>query len=155
MKPTMTLPLGEEGASPMPRASGHSRATSWERRPARLSTARKAICSADLSELRRPASPGARARSEPRRTVPGAWYATCTTYVETRGRYREATKRRHFIARIEGKTMNLLWAVAVVFFVLWILGFAAFHVTSGFIHVLLVLALITIVFQLVSGRRTT
>jgi hypothetical protein len=50
--------------------------------------------------------------------------------------------------------MNLLWAVAVVFFVLWLLGFAAFHVTSGFIHILLVLALITVVFQLVSGRRT-
>ena len=76
-------------------------------------------------------------------------------YVQTRGGYREATKRRNFTARIEGNTMNLLWAVAVVFFVLWMLGFVAFHVTSGFIHVLLVLALITIVFQLVSGRRTT
>jgi Family of unknown function (DUF5670) len=71
------------------------------------------------------------------------------------GAYRAATRRKNLIARIEGNTMNLLWAVAVVFFVLWILGFAAFHVTSGFIHVLLVLALLTIVFQLVSGRRTT
>jgi hypothetical protein len=50
--------------------------------------------------------------------------------------------------------MNLLWAIAVVFFVLWILGFAAFHVTSGFIHILLVLALVAVVFRLVTGRRT-
>jgi hypothetical protein len=51
--------------------------------------------------------------------------------------------------------MNLLWAIAVVFFVLWLLGYAAFHVTSGLIHVLLLLALITIAVRLVTGRRTT
>jgi hypothetical protein len=52
------------------------------------------------------------------------------------------------------KTMNLLWALAVVFFVLWLLGFAAFHVTSGFVHVLLVLAVVAVVFRLVTGHRT-
>jgi hypothetical protein len=50
--------------------------------------------------------------------------------------------------------MDLLWIVAVVFFVLWMLGFAAFHVTSGFVHILLVLAVIAVVFRLVSGHRT-
>jgi hypothetical protein len=50
--------------------------------------------------------------------------------------------------------MNFLWAIAVVFFVLWILGFAAFHVTSGLIHVLLLLALVAIAVRLFSGRRT-
>ena len=50
--------------------------------------------------------------------------------------------------------MSFLWAIAVVCFVLWILGFAAFHVTSGFIHILLVLALVAVVFRLVTGRRT-
>jgi hypothetical protein len=49
--------------------------------------------------------------------------------------------------------MNFLWALAVVFFVLWILGFVALHVTSGFIHVLLVLAVVAVVFRLVSGRQ--
>jgi hypothetical protein len=52
------------------------------------------------------------------------------------------------------KTMNLLWTIAVVFFVLWILGFAAFHVTTGFIHILLVLAVIAVIFRLVTGHRT-
>ncbi len=50
--------------------------------------------------------------------------------------------------------MYLLWVIAVVFFVLWLLGFAAFHVTTGFIHLLLVLAVVAVVFQLISGRRT-
>jgi hypothetical protein len=52
------------------------------------------------------------------------------------------------------ETMNLLWAVAVVFVVLWMVGFLAFHVTTGFIHVLLLLAVVAVVFRLVSGRRT-
>jgi len=50
--------------------------------------------------------------------------------------------------------MNFLWAIAVVFFVLWIVGFVAFHVTSGLIHVLLLLALVAIAVRLFSGRRT-
>ena len=36
---------------------------------------------------------------------------------------------------------------------LWALGFLAFHVTSGLIHLLLVIALIVIVARLVTGRR--
>jgi len=50
--------------------------------------------------------------------------------------------------------MNLLWAVAVVFFVLWLVGFTAFHVTTGFIHLLLLLAVIAIVARLFTGPRT-
>ena len=49
--------------------------------------------------------------------------------------------------------MNLLWALAVVFIALWAFGFFAFHVTNGLIHLLLVVALVAIVFRLVSGRR--
>jgi hypothetical protein len=50
--------------------------------------------------------------------------------------------------------MDLLWALAFVFIVLWMLGFLAFHVTTGFIHMLLVVAVVVIVFRLISGRRT-
>jgi hypothetical protein len=48
----------------------------------------------------------------------------------------------------------MLWTIAVVLVVLWAMGFVAFHVTSGFIHLLLLVALVVIVLQLVSGRRT-
>lgn len=47
----------------------------------------------------------------------------------------------------------MLWTIAVVLVVLWAMGFVAFHVTTGFIHLLLVLALVVVVVQLVSGRR--
>jgi len=47
----------------------------------------------------------------------------------------------------------MLWTIAVVFLVLWALGFAAFHVTTGFIHLLLLAAVVVVVVQLVSGRR--
>ncbi len=49
--------------------------------------------------------------------------------------------------------MNVLWGLAVLFVVLWLLGFTAFHVTSGLIHLLLVLAVATVLVRLVMGRR--
>ena len=46
----------------------------------------------------------------------------------------------------------MLWAIFVVVLVLWLLGFT-FHIAGGLIHLLLVVALIILVFNLVSGRR--
>jgi hypothetical protein len=48
---------------------------------------------------------------------------------------------------------NMLWTLAVILFVLWILGFAVFHVAGGLIHLLLVIAVIVIIFRLITGRR--
>lgn len=47
----------------------------------------------------------------------------------------------------------MIWSIAVILFVLWILGFAVFHVTGGLIHILLVVAVIVVIYQLVTGRR--
>ena len=47
----------------------------------------------------------------------------------------------------------MLITLAVIIIILWALGFLAFHVTSGLIHILLVVALIIIVIRLVTGRR--
>ena len=49
--------------------------------------------------------------------------------------------------------MNLLWALAVIFLVMWALGFGVFHVTGAFIHLLLVLAVIAVLVRVISGRR--
>jgi hypothetical protein len=46
----------------------------------------------------------------------------------------------------------MLWTIFVVVLVLWLLGFS-FHIAGGLIHLLLVVALIILVFNLVSGRR--
>ncbi len=47
----------------------------------------------------------------------------------------------------------MLFTIALILFVLWALGFFAFHVGGGLIHALLVIALIVVVYQLVTGRR--
>ena len=47
----------------------------------------------------------------------------------------------------------MLWTIAVILFVLWALGIATAYTLSGFIHILLVLALVALVFQLITGRR--
>lgn len=46
----------------------------------------------------------------------------------------------------------MLWTIVVVLLVLWLLGFTM-NVAGGLIHALLVIALIVIVFQVLSGRR--
>lgn len=47
----------------------------------------------------------------------------------------------------------MLWTIAVILLVLWALGLFAFHVTSGLIHILIVLALVVGLIQLFTGRR--
>lgn len=47
----------------------------------------------------------------------------------------------------------MLWTIAVILFVLWLLGAFAFHVAGGLIHLLLVVAVIVVVVQLFTGRR--
>ena len=47
----------------------------------------------------------------------------------------------------------MLWTIAVILVILWLLGFTAFHVAGGLIPLLLVVAIIVVIVQLVSGRR--
>lgn len=46
----------------------------------------------------------------------------------------------------------MLWTIFIILVVLWLLGFSL-HVAGGLIHILLVVALIVLVVNLVSGRR--
>ena len=48
----------------------------------------------------------------------------------------------------------MLWAIFIVLVVLWLGGVASAYTLGGFIHVLLVLAVLALVFQLVTDRRT-
>jgi len=48
----------------------------------------------------------------------------------------------------------MLWTIFVVLLVLWLLGVVSSYTMGGFIHILLVLAIIALVFQLISGRRS-
>ena len=46
----------------------------------------------------------------------------------------------------------MLGIIAAVLIVLWLLGFFAFHVTTGFIHIVLVVGIVLLVFHLLRGR---
>jgi hypothetical protein len=46
----------------------------------------------------------------------------------------------------------MLWTIFVIFLILWLLGFG-FHMGGGLIHLLIVVALIVLVYNLLSGRR--
>ena len=47
----------------------------------------------------------------------------------------------------------MLWTIFVVLLILWLLGFG-FHIGGGLIHLLLVIAVVVLVINLISGRRT-
>lgn len=46
----------------------------------------------------------------------------------------------------------MLWTIIAILLILWLLGFS-FHVGGGLIHLILVIAVIVLIFQLVTGRR--
>jgi hypothetical protein len=48
---------------------------------------------------------------------------------------------------------TVLWTLAIVLFILWILGFGVFHVAGALIHILLILAIVVIVARLLTGQR--
>jgi hypothetical protein len=49
----------------------------------------------------------------------------------------------------------MLWTIFVILLVLWVLGMVSSYTLGGFIHILLLLALVVLVINLMSGRRPT
>ena len=48
---------------------------------------------------------------------------------------------------------NLLYLIAVILIIGWLIGFVGFHVSGGLIHILLVIAVIAILLRVIQGRR--
>lgn len=48
----------------------------------------------------------------------------------------------------------MLWTIFVVLLILWLLGLVSSYTMGGFIHLLLILALVVLIVNLISGRRT-
>jgi Family of unknown function (DUF5670) len=49
----------------------------------------------------------------------------------------------------------MLGIIAAVLIILWLLGFFAFHITTGLLHIVLVVGIILLVLHFVTGRRAT
>ncbi len=47
----------------------------------------------------------------------------------------------------------MLWTITIVLFILWVLGLVSSYTMGGWIHILLVLAVIVLIFNLLQGRR--
>ena len=47
----------------------------------------------------------------------------------------------------------MLWTIAVILFVLWLLGFSL-HIGGSLIHILIVIAAVVIIYNLITGRRS-
>jgi hypothetical protein len=48
----------------------------------------------------------------------------------------------------------MLWTIAVILIILWLLGVVSSYTIGGFIHILLVIALVVIIVQFLQGRRS-
>lgn len=49
----------------------------------------------------------------------------------------------------------MLWTIAMILAVLWLLGLVSSYTIGGFIHILLVLAVIVVLIRIIQGRRLT
>jgi hypothetical protein len=47
----------------------------------------------------------------------------------------------------------MLWTIAVILIVLWLLGIVSSYTMGGFVHVLLVIAIVVVLVQVIQGRR--
>lgn len=47
----------------------------------------------------------------------------------------------------------MLWTVAVILLILWALGLVSGYTMSGFIHILIVIAIVVVLVRIISGRR--
>ena len=50
--------------------------------------------------------------------------------------------------------VTILWIIVVVLVVLWLLGWLAFHIGGGLIHLLIIVAIIVLLYNLFVGRRS-
>lgn len=58
--------------------------------------------------------------------------------------------RTKFVVR---KESSMIWTICVILLILWLLGLISGYTLGGFIHVLLVIALVVVVIRLIQGRR--
>jgi hypothetical protein len=57
------------------------------------------------------------------------------------------------VKSIRKKEVSMLETILIILVILWALGFFAFHISSGLIHVLLVIAVVILIVRLLKGRK--
>lgn len=72
-------------------------------------------------------------------------------------RARAARSNPLFLAHLPylKENISMLWTIAVILLVLWAVGLVTSYTIGGFIHILIVLAIIVILIQIITGRKPT
>jgi uncharacterized protein DUF5670 len=52
-----------------------------------------------------------------------------------------------------GKEENMLWTIFIILLVLWLLGMVSGYTIGGFIHILLIIAIVVVLIRVIQGRR--
>lgn len=73
------------------------------------------------------------------------WHEFCNMLAIDRG---EATWPTPLL-----KEITMLWTIAVILIILWLLGLVTANTMGGFIHVLLVVAIVVVLLRVIQGRR--
>jgi hypothetical protein len=47
----------------------------------------------------------------------------------------------------------MLWTIAVILVILWLLGMVSFHVLGAYVHLLLLLAIVVVLIRIIQGRN--
>jgi hypothetical protein len=87
--------------------------------------------------------------------------SSCTADIDALQRIRRPPTGTIFaLAPIRGRLerpgkegLKMLWTIFVILLVLWLLGLVSGYTLGGFVHVLLVIAVVILIINLVSGRR--
>jgi membrane-bound ClpP family serine protease len=58
-----------------------------------------------------------------------------------------------YTENVDNKEKRMLLTIGIILFVLWFLGFIAFHITVGFIHILILLAIVLIIIHIIKKLR--
>ena len=53
----------------------------------------------------------------------------------------------------ERKADSMLWTIFVILLILWVLGLVTSYTMGGFIHILLVIAVVVLIINLIQGRK--
>lgn len=78
-----------------------------------------------------------------------SWSATFYRLV----RYDSCLKQGQAATQLSREDTLMLFTIAIILFILWALGFFIFPIGGGLIHILLVIALIIIVYRLLTGQK--
>jgi hypothetical protein len=74
--------------------------------------------------------------------------------MEEKSATRSILRREFYFAIQQTRKENvMLWTIAVILVILWLLGLITSYTMGGFIHILLVLAIIVILYNVISGRK--